>query len=53
MIGLWILKAKAYMKDKIWIDYCEDITKMANVNLSCFDRAFERGKIIYREWWNE
>ena len=52
MIGLWVLKAKAYTKDRIWVDYCEDITKMANVNLSCFDRSFERGRIIYREWWN-
>ena len=40
MIGLWVLKAKAYMNDRIWVDYCEDITKMASVNLSCFDRSF-------------
>lgn len=40
MVGLWLLKAKAYATDRIWIDYCEDMTKMANVNLSCFDRAF-------------
>ena len=38
MCGLWFLKAKLYWTEKIWLNYCEDVTKMANVNLICFDR---------------
>ena len=40
MIGLWFIKAKTYWTDKIWVSFCEDMTKMANVNLICFDREF-------------
>ena len=53
LIGLWFLKFKLYLTEKIWVDYCEDITKMADVSLICFDRSSEREKTIYREWWNE
>ena len=52
-VGLWLLKLRAYQTDQIWADYCEDISKMGNVSIVCLDQSFERGKTVYREWWNE
>lgn len=26
---------------------------MGNVSIVCLDQSFERGKTVYREWWNE
>ena len=40
MIGLWFLKVKVYLSSRIWVDYCEDMTKMASVNLIAFDKKF-------------
>ncbi len=48
LFGLWLLKAKAYFSDEIWVDYCEDITKMATANIVCLNQSFERGQTIYR-----
>lgn len=40
VLGLWLLKGRTYYSDQIWVDYCEDLTKMANVNVICLDQSF-------------
>ena len=53
MLGLWFLKSRIWYKNQIWISYCEDILKMANVNIICFDNSSDSNKILYKQWWNE
>lgn len=53
MIGLAKIKVRMWLTDGIWVDYCQDIPKMAAVTEICYDRQKDWRKMQNKEWWNE
>ena len=53
MLGLLKMKIRMWLTDKIWVEYSEDLPRMAAVTEICYDREKNWGKMQNREWWNE
>lgn len=47
------MKIRMWLTDKIWVEYSEDLPRMAAVTEICYDREKNWGKMQNREWWNE